>query len=77
LTGRFRVIKATLDDVFGLTKGTRNAVGPAQLTNRLITLDIVDETLDVVVYLYLAGNSERPRIRYNTSFLYLCEGALS
>ena len=30
-----------------------------------------------VVYLYLAGNSERPRIRYNTSFLYLCEGALS
>src|SRR5262249_12085875 len=24
-----------------------------------------------VVYLYLAGNSERPRIRYNTSFLYL------
>src|SRR5215472_14773870 len=47
LTGRFRVIKATLDDVFGLTRGTRNAVGPAQLTDRLITLDIVDETLDV------------------------------
>jgi hypothetical protein len=47
LTGRFRVIKATLDDVFGLTRGTRNAVGPAQLTNRLITLDIIDEILDV------------------------------
>jgi hypothetical protein len=28
------------------------------------------------MYLYLAGNSERPRIRYNTSFLYLGEGAL-
>src|SRR5262249_25255619 len=29
LTGRFRVIKATPDDVFGLTRGTHNAVGPA------------------------------------------------
>ena len=47
LTGRFRVIKATLDDVFGLTRGTRDAIGPAQLTNRLITLHIIDETLDV------------------------------
>src|SRR5262245_20228938 len=43
LTGRFRVIPATLDDVFGLTRGTHDAVGPAQLTHRLITLDIVDE----------------------------------
>src|SRR5712691_8130234 len=47
LTGRLRVIKATLDDVFGLTRGTHDAVGPAQLTNRLITLDIIDEILDV------------------------------
>lgn len=47
LTGRFRVIKAPLNDVCGLTRGTRNAVGPAQRTNRLITLDSVDETLDV------------------------------
>src|SRR5919197_4543686 len=47
LTGRFRVIKATPDDVFGLTRGTHNAVGPAQLTNRLITLHIVDEMRDV------------------------------
>jgi hypothetical protein len=30
-----------------------------------------------VVYLYLAGNAERPPIRYNTPFPYLCEGALS
>src|SRR3989441_2707672 len=47
LTGRFRVIKATLGDVFGLTRGTHDAVGPAQLTNRLITLDIIDEIRDV------------------------------
>src|SRR5712671_5090737 len=47
LTGRFRVINATLDDVFGLPRGTHDAVGPAQLTNRLITLDIIDEILDV------------------------------
>src|SRR5467141_1683178 len=47
LTGRFRVINATLDDVFGLPRGTPDAVGPAQLTNRLRTLDIIDEILDV------------------------------
>src|SRR4029450_85914 len=28
-------------------RGTHDAVGPAQLTNRLITLDIIDEILDV------------------------------
>src|SRR6266446_5665221 len=47
LTGRFRVITATLDDVFGLTRGTLDAIGPAQLTNSLITLHIIDEMLDV------------------------------
>src|SRR5881397_1511041 len=46
-TGTRPVIKATLDDVCGLTRGTHDAVGPAQLTNRLITLDIIDEMLDV------------------------------
>ena len=46
LTGRFRVITATLDDVFGLTRGTHATVGPAQFTNRLITLHIVDEMLN-------------------------------
>src|SRR2546428_13969026 len=50
LTGRFRVIKATLDDVFGLTRGTHDAGGPAQLTNRLITLHIVDEIRDVELH---------------------------
>src|SRR2546428_7248466 len=47
LTGRFRVITATLDGVFGLTRGTHDAAGPAQCTNRLITLHIVDKILDV------------------------------
>ena len=47
LTGWFRIITATLDDVFGLTRGTRDAIGSAQLTNRLITLHLVDEILDV------------------------------
>ena len=47
LTGRFRVITATLDDVCGLTRGTLDAIGPAQLTHSLITLHIIDEILDV------------------------------
>src|SRR6266853_6466373 len=47
LTGRFRVIKAALDHMFRLTRGTLDAIRPAQLTNRLITLHIVDEMLDV------------------------------
>jgi hypothetical protein len=47
LTGRFCVIKATLDHVFGLTKRTLDTLGPSQLANRLITLRIIDEILDV------------------------------
>src|SRR5262245_21529882 len=47
LTSWFRVIKATLHNLFRLTRGTHNAVGPAQLTNRLITLHLVDEICDV------------------------------
>src|SRR5215475_12875651 len=47
LTGGFRVIKATLDDLLGLTRGTRDAIGPAQLTHSLITLHIIDEIRDV------------------------------
>src|SRR6266478_763217 len=47
LTRWFRVIKATLHNLLRLTRGTHNAVGPAQLTNRLITLHLVDEILDV------------------------------
>jgi len=47
LTGGFRVIKAALDDLFGLTRGARDAVWPAQLAYRLITLNIIDQILDV------------------------------
>src|SRR5215475_9412651 len=47
LTSWFRVIKATLNNLLRLTRGTHNALGPAQLTNRLITLHLVDEILDV------------------------------
>src|SRR5215475_8257680 len=46
-TSWFRVIKATLNNLLRLTRGTHNAVGPAQLTNRPITLHLVDEILDV------------------------------
>src|SRR5215472_9727254 len=47
LTGGFRVIKATLDDMFRLTRGALDAIGPAQLADRLITLHIINEMLDV------------------------------
>ena len=47
LTCRFRVIKAALDDLGGLTRWTRNAVWPAQLADGLIALHIINETLDI------------------------------
>src|SRR5437773_90503 len=47
LTSRFRVIKATLNDVLRLTRRAPDAIGPAQLANSLITLHIIDEMLDV------------------------------
>src|SRR4029453_17500775 len=47
LTGRFRVIKAALDHLLSLTRGARSAIRPAQLTNRLITLHLIDELRDV------------------------------
>src|SRR5712691_4869148 len=46
LTGGFRVIKATLDDMLRLTRGALDAIGPAQLADGLITLHIIDEMLD-------------------------------
>ena len=66
LTGRFRVIKATLDDVFGLSRGTHGAVGPAQLTNRLITLHIVDEILDVDLHDWTPVRNRGTRCRQCT-----------
>jgi hypothetical protein len=46
-TGGFRVIKATLDDLWGLTRWARDAVRPAQLTDGLITLHIIDQMVDI------------------------------
>ena len=47
LTGRFRVIKAALAHMLRRTRGTLDALRPAQLTHRLITLHIIDELRDV------------------------------
>jgi hypothetical protein len=47
LTGGFRVIKAALDDVCGRTRWTRDAVWPAQITDGLITLHLIDQIFDV------------------------------
>jgi hypothetical protein len=47
LTGGFQVITATLDDLCRLTREARNAIGPAQLADGLITLHIIDEMLNV------------------------------
>src|SRR4030095_4735704 len=47
LACRFRVIEAALDDLGRLTRWTRHAVWPAQLTDGLIALHIINETLDI------------------------------
>src|SRR5712691_9547755 len=47
LPGGFRIIKAALDDLFGFTRWTCDAVWPAQLAYSLITLTIIDQILDV------------------------------
>src|SRR5262249_8757036 len=47
LTGRLRVIKAALDDLVGLTRWAGETIWPAQLTDGLITLDIIDEIRDI------------------------------
>ena len=47
LTCRFRVITTTLDDLCGLTRGAGDAVWPASFADRLITLHIIDQILDV------------------------------
>jgi hypothetical protein len=58
LTGRFGVIKAALDNMLRLTRRALDAIGPAQLTNGLITLHIIDKILDVDLH---AGTPVRDR----------------
>ena len=45
--GHTRVIKATFDDLFGLTRWARDAVWPAQLADGLIALHIIEQILDI------------------------------
>ena len=47
LPGGFRVIKAALDDLGGLTRWAGDTIWPAQLPDGLITLDIIDEIRDI------------------------------
>src|SRR6266566_2324370 len=47
LTSGFRVIKAALDNVLGLTRWTCYTIWPAQLADGLITLHLIDQMLDV------------------------------
>ena len=47
LTGRFGIIKTTLDDFFGLTRGAGDTVWPTSCAYRLITLHIIDQICDV------------------------------
>ena len=42
LPNRFRVIKATLDDLLRCTRGAHNSVWPTQLADSLIALHIID-----------------------------------
>ncbi len=47
LMGGFCVVKAALDDSFGLTGRAVNTFCPAQLVRGLITLNIIDQILDI------------------------------
>jgi hypothetical protein len=47
LTGGFRVIKAALDGMFGLTRGADDTVGPASCADRLIALSLINQIRDV------------------------------
>jgi hypothetical protein len=47
LPSQLRVINATLEDLFGLTRWAVDAVWPAQIAYRLLTLYIIDPILDL------------------------------
>ena len=47
LTSGFRVVQATLDDVLRRTRGTRNAIWPAQPMEDLIVLNLIDQIRDI------------------------------
>jgi len=66
LTGRLRVIKAAFDDLFGLIRGAGDTIWPAQLTDGLITLGIIDEILDVDLHGWTPGRDRGMRCRQYT-----------
>jgi len=66
LTGRFGVIKATLDDMLRLTRGTPDAIGPSQLTNALITLHVIDEIFEVNLHVWTPVRDGGIRCRQST-----------
>jgi hypothetical protein len=47
LTGGFRVIKAALDGMFGLTRGADDTVWPASCADRLKALSLINQIRDV------------------------------
>ena len=49
LTCGFRVIKAALDELCGLTRWALDSVWPSRLVHRLLTLTIIDQILDVAL----------------------------
>ena len=53
LTGGFRVITATLDDMGRFTRGARNAVWPTSFADRLIALHLIDQMLDVDLHRWI------------------------
>src|SRR5262245_47474865 len=67
LTGGFRIITATLDDRLRLIRGARNAVGPAQRADHLITLPIIDEMLHVDLHGWTPVRDRSMRCRQYTS----------
>jgi hypothetical protein len=66
LTGRFSVIKATLDNMLRLTRETCDAIGPAQLAHGLITLHVIDEIFDVDLHAWTPVRDSGIRCRQYT-----------
>src|SRR5437899_12920737 len=66
LTSRFCIIKAAFDHMLRLTRGTCDAVGPAQLTNGLIRLHVINELLDVNLHYWTRVRCRKMVLRQYT-----------
>lgn len=67
LTGGFRIVKAALDDLCGITSGAVNTVWPAQVADGLITLNSIDQVLDIDLRRWTPARGEMGWHQY-TSF---------